>query len=62
MLNEGAGVRRILKNNAAEKRKPRHPVEVFFVFRILDITPCHTSLPDAETYYFSFMFRKLPVS
>ncbi len=44
------------------KRKPRHPVGVFFVFRVLDTTACHISRPDAETYCYCFMFRKLPVS
>ncbi len=61
MLYESSRLARTLKKSA-RKRKPQHPVGVFFVFRILDTTPCHISRPDAETILIVLVFRKLPVS
>ncbi len=63
MLCESSRLERTFKNQL-EKENPNILLgfSSYFVFRILDTTPCHISRPDAETILIVLVFRKLPVS
>ncbi len=43
-----------------EKKKARHPVGLFRI-PFTRYNSCHISHPDAQTYYYCFMFWELPV-